>query len=73
MKTCTKCAAQLPERFFPLVNGKRQAACAPCSNSARRLRDPLPALRRDPDEIKILNANNLWFGPVRREPMRNIA
>jgi hypothetical protein len=29
MKTCTKCAARLPLRFFPLVNGKREAPCAP--------------------------------------------
>lgn len=72
-RSCTRCAAVLPLRKFPLVNGKPQARCSPCANSDRRLRDPLPAVKRDPDEIKILNANNLWFGPVSREPMRSIA
>ena len=33
MKTCTKCAARLPLRFFPLINGKVTAACAPCRNT----------------------------------------
>jgi len=75
MKTCTKCHCSLPLRKFQARRGSGdlQAVCTPCLSAERRLRDPLPALRRDPDEIKILNANNLWFGPVRREPMRSIA
>lgn len=73
MKTCPKCFCRLPLRKFPLVNGKPQARCSPCANSDRRLRDPLPAVKRDPREVHILNATNLWFGPVSREPMRSIA
>lgn len=73
MKTCPKCSCRLPLRKFPLVNGKPQAQCSPCLNAARRLRDPLPELGRDAREVEIFNANNLWFGPVRREPMRSIA
>lgn len=72
-KACTNCFASLPLRFFPLVSGQRQARCSPCLNTARRLRDPLPPVSRDPQEIRILNVTNLWFGPVRREPMRSIA
>jgi len=72
-RSCTRCAAVLPLRKFPLVNGKPQARCSPCANSDRRLRDPLPAVKRDPREVHILNITNLWFGPVRREPMRSIA
>lgn len=73
MKTCTKCSARLPLRFFPLVNGNRQAACSCCLNAERRLRDPLPALRRNPLQVRINNVVELWHGPVRREPLRSIA
>lgn len=73
MKTCTRCSCRLPLRFFPEVKGKRQARCSVCLNSDRRLRDPLPAVKRDPREVHILNVTNLWFGPVSREPMRSIA
>lgn len=73
MKACNRCAARLPPRFFPLVNGKRQARCSPCLNSDRRLRASLPPESRDPQEIRINNLTQLWFGPVRREPMRSIA
>lgn len=73
MKTCPKCSCRLPLRKFPQVNGKPQAQCSPCLNTARRLRDPLAPIRRDPVEIAILNVTQLWFGPVRREPMRSIA
>ncbi|WP_223482338.1 hypothetical protein [Stenotrophomonas sp. OVS01A] len=73
MKTCTKCAARLPLRFFPLVNGKATADCAPCRNTDRRLRDPLKPLRADPLQVQINNVVQLWHGPVRREPMRSIA
>lgn len=73
MKTCTKCAARLPLRFFPLINGKPTAACAPCRNTERRLCDPLKPLQRDPLQVRINNVVQLWHGPVRREPMRSIA
>lgn len=66
MKTCTKCAAQLPLRFFPLVNGKVTAACAPCRNAERRLHDPLKPLRADPLQVRLNNVACTWFGP--REP-----
>lgn len=55
MKTCTKCAARLPLRFFPLINGKATAACAPCRNTERRLHDPLKPLRADPLQVRINN------------------
>jgi len=73
MKTCTKCAARLPLRFFPLVNGKRQADCAPCRNADRRLRDPLRTLHRDQVQVLLNNTFNLWHGPVRRVPLRSHA
>lgn len=66
MKTCTKCFARLPLRFFPLVNSKRQAACSCCLNTARRLREPLALARPDPLQIRLNNAACTWFGP--REP-----
>lgn len=72
-KTCTLCRARLPARFFQVVSGKRSARCSPCLNTARRLRDPLPPVSRDPQEIRTNNVTNLWFGPVRREPLRSIA
>lgn len=73
MKTCTKCAARLPLRFFPLINGKATAACAPCRNTERRLRDPLPALRQSSLQVRLNNLTNLWHGPVRRVPLRSHA
>lgn len=73
MKTCTKCAARLPLRFFPLVNGKATADCAPCRNTDRRLRDPLRPLHRDQVQIRLNNTFNLWHGPVRRVPLRSYA
>lgn len=73
MKTCTKCAARLPLRFFPLVNGKVTAACAPCRNAERRLCDPLRPLHRDQVQVRLNNTFNLWHGPVRRVPLRSYA
>ncbi|WP_313415976.1 hypothetical protein [Stenotrophomonas sp.] len=73
MKNCTKCAARLQLKSFPLVNGKRQAACGWCLNTDRRLHDPLRPLRRDPLQVHLNNHVNLWFGPVRREPFRSHA
>ncbi|GAB3054358.1 hypothetical protein [Stenotrophomonas tumulicola] len=70
MKTCTSCIARLPERFFPMVNGRRQARCGACLNTARRLRDPLPALQCSPLQVRLNNTFNLWHGPVSRAPLR---
>ncbi|WP_099604517.1 hypothetical protein [Stenotrophomonas maltophilia] len=60
MKTCTKCAARLPDRFFPLINGKATAACAPCRNADRRLQDPLRPLRRDPLQVELNHLTQSW-------------
>lgn len=73
MKTCTKCCARLPIRFFSVIKGKVTAACAPCRNTERRLCDPLKPLRRDPLQVRINNVVELWHGPVRRELLRSIA
>ncbi|WP_313217477.1 hypothetical protein [Stenotrophomonas sp.] len=73
MKTCQKCSCRLPLRKFPLVNGKPQAQCSPCLNTARRLRDPLPELGRDAREVRINNTFNLWHGPVSRVLLRSHA
>lgn len=73
MKTCKKCAARLPLPSFPLVNGKRQAACSWCLNTDRRLHDPLKPLRADPLQVRLNNLTNLWHGPVRRVPLRSYA
>lgn len=73
-KTCTGCCRRLPLESFPNA-GKRgkEPTCFMCTNDARRLRTPLPAIKRDPELIRLSNVTNLWFGPVRREPMRSIA
>lgn len=72
-RPCTRCCAVLPLRKFPLVNGKPQARCSPCANSDRRLRDPLPAVKRDPREVHISNTFNLWHHPVGPVLLRSIA
>lgn len=73
-KTCTGCCRCLPLESFPNA-GKRgkEPTCFMCTNDARRLLMPLPAIKRDPELIHLSNITNLWFGPVRREPLRNIA
>ncbi len=75
MKTCTKCHCRLPLRKFQSRRGSGdlQAVCTPCLSAARRLRDPLPALPRNPLQVRLNNHVNLWFGPVRREPFRSHA
>lgn len=74
LRTCTACCRRLPLGAFPSA-GKRgtEPTCFMCTNDARRLRTPLPAIKRDPELIRLSNVTNLWFGPVRREPMRSIA
>lgn len=60
MKTCTKCAARLPLKAFPLVKGKRQAACSWCLNTERRLCDPLKPLRADPLQVELNHLTHSW-------------
>ena len=70
-KTCTGCCRRLPLESFPNA-GKRgkEPTCFMCTNDARRLRTPLPAIKRDPALIRINNTFNLWHGPVSRTPLR---
>jgi hypothetical protein len=70
-KTCTWCHRCLPLDSFPRA-GKRghEPTCAMCTNDARRLRTPLPALTPDPVQVRINNTFNLWHGPVSRVPLR---
>lgn len=70
-KTCTGCCRRLPVESFPNA-GKRgkEPTCFMCTNDARRLRTPLPAIKRDPALIRINNTFNLWHGPVSRTPLR---
>ncbi len=70
-KTCTGCCRRLPLESFPNA-GKRgkEPTCFMCTNDARRLRTPLPVIKRDPDLIRINNTFNLWHGPVSRTPLR---
>jgi len=73
-KTCTGCHRRLPLDAFPRA-GKRghEPTCAMCTNDARRLRTPLPALKPDPVQVRINNTFNLWHGPVSRVPLRTAA
>lgn len=75
MKTCTKCHCRLPLRKFQSRRGSGdlQAVCTPCLSAERRLRDPLPAVKRDPREVHISNTFNLWHGPVSRVLLRSHA
>jgi len=73
-KACTGCRRLLPAETFPGAGRRgKEPTCAMCTNDARRLRTPLPALKPDPELIRLSNVTNLWFGPVRREPLRSIA
>lgn len=73
-KTCTGCCRCLPLESFPNA-GKRgkEPTCFMCTNDARRLRTPLPAIKRDPVQVQINNTFNLWHGPVSRVPLRSYA
>lgn len=70
-KRCTGCCRCLPLESFSNA-GKRgkEPTCFMCTNDARRLRTPLPAIKRDPALIQINNTFNLWHGPVSRTPLR---
>lgn len=74
VKTCTGCHRCLPLDSFPRA-GKRghEPTCAMCTNDARRLRTPLPALKPDPVQVRINNTFNLWHGPVSRVLLRSHA
>lgn len=72
--SCSACCRWLPPESFQRAGKKgRDRTCIPCRNDQRRLRAPLPAIQPDPELIRLSNVTNLWFGPVRREPMRSIA
>lgn len=73
-KTCTSCRRNLLLGQFA-SEGKRGpgSTCIPCASDARRLRSPLEPIKPDPVQVRLSNVTNLWFGPVRREPMRSIA
>lgn len=73
-KRCTGCCRRLPLDSFPNA-GKRgkEPTCFMCTNDARRLRTPLPAIKRDPVQVQINNTFNLWHGPVSRVLLRSHA
>jgi len=73
-KRCTACCRRLPLGAFPSA-GKRgtEPTCAMCTNDARRLRTPLPVIKRDPLQVQINNTFNLWHGPVSRVLLRSHA
>jgi len=74
MHHCNACQRLLPERDFPNKGARgRGRTCAVCSNDTRRLRAPLPALSRDPEQVHINAVFKDWRGPVSREPMRSAA
>lgn len=56
MKTCTKCAARLPLRFFPLINGKATAAA--------RYGRSQPGPGRGQTEHRRMNQQNTMTGTV---------
>lgn len=68
-KTCTGCCRCLPLESFPNA-GKRgkEPTCFMCTNDARRLRTPLPAIKRDPLQVQINNLACIWFGPTAPNP-----
>lgn len=73
-KPCTRCDRKLlPHQFAS--DGKRGpgSTCIPCATDARRLRSPLPAVPRDPVQIRLNNLTNLWHGPVSRVLLRSHA
>lgn len=73
-KRCTACCRRLPLGAFPSA-GKRgtEPTCFMCTNDARRLRTPLPVIKRDPVQVQINNTFNLWHGPVSRVLLRSHA
>jgi hypothetical protein len=73
-KRCTGCCRRLPIEAFPSAGRRgKEPTCAMCTNDARRLRTPLPALKPDPVQVRINNTFNLWHGPVSRVLLRSHA
>ncbi|MEG0181983.1 MAG: hypothetical protein RR704_00805 [Stenotrophomonas sp.] len=73
-KACTGCCRRLPIETFPSAGRRgKEPTCAMCTNDARRLRTPLPALKPDPVQVRINNTFNLWHGPVSRVLLRSHA
>lgn len=72
-RTCTRCEATLPLRFFQVGYGKTLSACRLCTGSDSRLRYPLAEPRRDPVQVRLNNTFNLWHGPVGQVPLRHAA
>ncbi|KMM77048.1 hypothetical protein ACP93_02465 [Xanthomonas sp. NCPPB 1128] len=73
LRTCTHCARRLPETQFNWAGGKRRGACRLCDNDVQRTRAPLAPVRIDPVQVRLNNLACLWFGPARRETLRNAA
>jgi len=73
MRTCTKCSARLPARFYRVAAGRIATRCTPCQNTERRLREPLAPSRPDPLQVRINNTFNLWHHPVGSVLLRSIA
>jgi hypothetical protein len=44
-----------------------------CEADIQRVRAQLAPVRIDPQQARLNNHFNLWFGPVCREPLRNAA
>jgi len=72
-RTCTSCSRRLPDDQFPWSGGKRLGTCRMCDADIQRARAPLAPLRVDRQQVRLNNQFNLWFGPVRRELLRNAA
>ncbi|HEL2957029.1 TPA: hypothetical protein UL931_000224 [Stenotrophomonas maltophilia] len=73
-RTCTKCCRSLPWDQLTRA-GKRgvEPDYVLCHNDQRRLRAPLPPVRRDLQQVRLNNTFNLWHGPVSRVLLRNAA
>lgn len=64
-KACTGCCRRLPIEAFPNAGRRgKEPTCAMCTNDARRLRTPLPALKPDPVQVQLNNTAALWFYPA---------
>ncbi len=71
-RTCSSCCRRLPADQFPPAE-RRRSTCRLCEADEQRVRSRLAPLRVDPQQVRLNNRFNLWFGPVRREPLRNAA
>lgn len=71
-RTCSCCKRSLPAEAFPPPQ-RRRTECLLCEADIQRARARLAPVRVDPQQVRLNNHFNLWFGPVRREPLRNAA